>query len=92
MDAPGRRLDIITPNKSLGTILLFPGRRHGGRDQQQERETTPLARSNDQLVNTLERLSDSYRALLVGERMMDAEEILAEVSNALITAARAGNG
>jgi hypothetical protein len=27
---------MITPNKSLGTILLFPGRRHGCRDQQYE--------------------------------------------------------
>jgi hypothetical protein len=51
-----------------------------------------FARSNDQLVHTLERLRDSYRALLVGERIANAEEILAEVSNALMTAARAGNG
>jgi hypothetical protein len=42
------------------------------------------------LVHTLERLSDSYRALLVGERIRDAEEILAEVSNAIMTAATAG--
>jgi hypothetical protein len=34
---------------------------------------------------------DSYRALLVGERIRDAEEILAEVSNAIMTAATAGN-
>jgi hypothetical protein len=82
---------MITPNKSLGAILLFPGRRHGCSDRQPERETTRLARSNNQLVHTLERLSDSYRALLVGERISDAEEILAEVSNAFITAARARN-
>jgi hypothetical protein len=82
---------MITPNKSLATILPFPGRRHGCRNQQHERENTPLARSNDQLVHTLERLSDSYRALLVGEHITDAEEILAEVSNALMTAATAGN-
>jgi hypothetical protein len=82
---------MITPNNSLGTVLPFPGRRHGCSDRQPERETSRLARSNNQLVHTLERLSDSYRALLVGERVTDAEEILAEVSNALITAARAGN-
>jgi hypothetical protein len=81
---------MITPNKSLGTILSFPVR-HRCSDRQPERETTHLARSNDQLVHTLERLSDSYRALLVGERIRDAEEILAEVSNALMNAARAGN-
>jgi hypothetical protein len=81
---------MITPNRSLGTILPFPG--HRGRcDRQPEREITRLARSNNQLVHTLERLSDSYRALLVGERITDAEEILAEVSNAFITAARARN-
>jgi hypothetical protein len=82
---------MITPNKSLGKILRFPGRRHGCRDQQRERETTRLAKSNNQLFHTLERLSDSYRALLVGERITDAEEILAEVSNALMTAATPGS-
>jgi hypothetical protein len=82
---------MITPNKSLGTILPFPGGRHGYCDQQPKRETTRLAMSNNQLVHTLERLGDCYRALLVGERITDAEEILAEVSNALLNAARAGN-
>jgi hypothetical protein len=82
---------MITPNRSLGTILLFPGGRHGYCDQQPKRETSRLARSNNQLVHTLERLSDSYRALLVGERITDAEEILAEVANALMNAARAYN-
>jgi hypothetical protein len=82
---------MITPNRSLGTILPFPGGRHGYCEQQPEREATRLATSNNQLVHTLERLSDSYRALLVGERITDAEEILAEVSNAFITAARARN-
>jgi hypothetical protein len=82
---------MITPNKSLGTILPFPGERHGYCEQQPEREATRLGKSNNQLVYTLERLSDSYRALLVGERITDAEEILAEVSNALMNAAAAGN-
>jgi hypothetical protein len=83
---------MTTPNKSLRTILPFPGERHGYCDQQPEPETVRFARSNDQLVHTLERLRDSYRALLVGERIANAEEILAEVSNALMTAATAGNG
>ena len=78
---------MIKPNRSLGTILPFPGHR-GCSDIQTEREITRLARSNNQLVHTLERLGDAYRALLVGERLTDAEEILAEVSNAFITAAR----
>jgi hypothetical protein len=82
---------MITTNKSLGKILPFPGSRHGCSNRKPERETTRRARSNNQLVHTLERLSDSYRALLVGERITDAEEILAEVSNALMTAATAGN-
>jgi hypothetical protein len=82
---------MTTPNKSLGTLLPFPGGRHGYCDQQPEPETIRLARNNDQLVHTLERISDSYRALLVGERVTDAEEILADVANALMTAARAGN-
>jgi hypothetical protein len=82
---------MITRNKSLGAILLFPGRRHGCSDRHPERESTHLARSNNQLVHTLERLSDSYRALLVGERISDAEEILADVANALMNAARACN-
>jgi hypothetical protein len=82
---------MITPNRSLGTILPFPGGRHGYCDQQPEREITRLARSNDLLVHTLERLSDSYRALLVEERTTDAEEILADVANALLNAARVHN-
>jgi hypothetical protein len=80
---------MITPNKSLGTVLPFPSRRYGRRDQQHEREATRLGKSNNQLVHTLERLSDSYRVLLVGERVTDAEEILADISNALMTAATA---
>jgi hypothetical protein len=80
---------MTTPNKSLGRMLPFPGGRHGCADKQPERETTRLARSNNQLVHTLERLSDSYNALLVGERISDAEEILADVANALMNAARA---
>jgi hypothetical protein len=82
---------VITPNKSLGPILPFPCRRPSCSDKQPERETTRLARRNDQLVHTLERLGDSYRALLVGERITDPEEILADVANALINAARACN-
>jgi hypothetical protein len=80
---------MVIPDKSLGTILPFPGGRHGCSGMQPERETTRLARSNNQLVHTLERLSNSYRALLVGERITDAEEILADVANALMNAARA---
>jgi hypothetical protein len=41
---------------------------------------TICPRSNNQLANTPERPSDSYWALLVGEGMTDAKEILAEVS------------
>jgi hypothetical protein len=70
-------------------MLLFPDRR--GDPLQPERRNIRLAKSHDQLVRTLERLSDSYRALLVGERITDAEEMLAQVSNALTTAARAGD-
>jgi hypothetical protein len=82
---------VIVPNKPLGTILLFSGHRQGCSDQRPRRQTTRLARSNNQLVHTLERLSDAYRALLVGDRIRDAEEILAEVANALLTAASASD-
>jgi len=75
--------------RPLAKMLLFPDRRGGL--LQPERRSIRLARSHDQLVRTLERLSDSYRALLVGERITDAEEMLAQVSNALTTAARAGD-
>jgi hypothetical protein len=82
---------MVEPDKSLGTLLHFPDGRDGCFDQQPARGTTRLSRSNNQLVHTLERLNDVYRALLVGERIADAEEMLAEVANALMTAARAGN-
>jgi len=80
---------MIKQTRPLAKVLLFPDRRSG--PLQPERSSVPLERSHNQLVRTLERLSDSYRALLVGERIMDAEEMLAQVSNALMTAARAGD-
>jgi len=79
---------MTEPNRSLGTILPFPGPRDPRSDQQQSAQrTTRLARSNNHLVHTLERLNDVYRALLVGEHIADAEEMLAEVANALMAAA-----
>jgi hypothetical protein len=81
---------MVEPNMSLGTILPFPDGRDARSDQQSAQGTTRIARSNNQLVHTLERLNDVYRALLVGEDIADAEEMLAEVANALMTAARAG--
>jgi hypothetical protein len=81
---------MTEPNRSLGTILPFPDWRNIRPDQQFAQETTRLARSNNHLVQTLERLNDVYRALLVGEHIADAEEMLAEVANALMAAARAG--
>jgi hypothetical protein len=81
---------MTEPNRLLGTILPFPDRRNVYSDQQPGRGTTRRARSNNQLVRTLERLNDVYRALLAGEHIADAEEMLAEVANALTTAARAG--
>ena len=65
---------MTAPNKWLGMILEFPGGAHGYCDQQLETETVRPTRSNDQLVHILERLSDAYRGLLVGERIADAEE------------------
>jgi hypothetical protein len=90
-DCNGLESGVTEPNISLGTLLQFPDRRNACPDQQPERRTSRLVRSNNQLVHALERLSDSYRALLVGERIGDAEEILAEASNALMTAAKAGD-
>jgi hypothetical protein len=81
---------MTEPNRSLGTILPFPDPRNTRSDQQFAQETTRLARSNNHLVHTLERLNDVYRALLVGEHIADAEEMLAEVANAIMTATRAG--
>ncbi len=81
---------MTEPNRSLGTILPFRNRRNAASVQQPELRTARLARSNNQLVCILGRLSEVYRALLVGDRIADAEEILAEVSNALMTAGRTG--
>jgi hypothetical protein len=82
---------MIEPNRRLGTILPFPDRLNVCSAQQPGRGTTRLARSSNQLVHTLERLNDVYRALLAEERIADAEETLAEVANVLMIAARAGN-
>jgi hypothetical protein len=48
-----------------------------------------VVRSNDDLVNALVRLRDSYGAISVGEPVRDEDEILAQVQAALKGAARA---
>jgi hypothetical protein len=64
---------MMKPNRSFDMIRPFPGCRNGCSHQQHEVAATHLAMTNNQLVDTLERLSDAYRALLVGERITDAE-------------------
>jgi len=48
-----------------------------------------VLRSNDDLVNALVRLRDSYRTTSVGESVNDKDEILAQVQAALEGAAKA---
>jgi hypothetical protein len=50
-----------------------------------------IVESNDELVVVVERLRDSYRALLAGKRVKDDDEILAQVEAALQNAAKAKN-
>jgi hypothetical protein len=85
--------------KSLGTILPFPGRWHGCRDQQYERKTTlsrgatnnwltnwqsgNLVRSSEQLGCTAEPRPEKDR---LHKRFEAAESAWAEVSVALVVA------
>jgi hypothetical protein len=48
-----------------------------------------VAESNDELVHALNRLRVSYKVLLSGEPVTDAQEILKEVEDALTGAAKA---
>jgi hypothetical protein len=48
-----------------------------------------IVESNDELVVVMERIRDSYRALLAGKPVKDDDEILAQVETALRNAARA---
>lgn len=48
-----------------------------------------IVESNDELVVVVERIRDSYRALLAGKPVKDDDEILAQVESALQNAARA---
>jgi hypothetical protein len=50
-----------------------------------------IKESNDQLVAALERLRDSYKAMMAGGSVTDAEEILVVVEAALKNARRAKN-
>jgi len=47
--------------------------------------------SNDELATALTRIRDSYRAQLAVHRIKDADEILAQVEDALQNAAKAKN-
>ena len=48
-----------------------------------------IVESNDELVAVMERIRDSYRALLAGKPVKDDDEILAQVETALQNAAKA---
>ena len=48
-----------------------------------------IVESNDELVVVMERIRDSYRALLAGKPVKDDDEILAQVETALQNAAGA---
>jgi hypothetical protein len=50
-----------------------------------------IVESNDELVVVVERIRDSYRALLAGKPVKDNDEILAQVETALQNAEKAKN-
>ncbi len=74
--------------KSPEAVLPFSLPKQGVEDQI-ETWIRGVLRSNDDLVNALVRLRDSYRTTLVGESVNDEDEILAQVQAALEGAAKA---
>ncbi len=75
------------PNKKL---LGFPGSRYSVETKLLS-WVRGIVQSNDELVRGLECLRDSYKALLAGQSVTDAAEILWQVEVALSDAKRSRN-
>jgi SUMO ligase MMS21 Smc5/6 complex component len=78
----------MVKRKSPEAVLPFSLPKQGVEDQI-ETWIRGVLRSNDDLVNALVRLRDSYRTTSVGESVNDKDEILAQVQAALEGAAKA---
>ena len=72
-----RLLEFATPQVGIGAQLVTWVR--------------GIVRSNNELVPALERLRSSYRVLLAGKSVTDAEVVLWQVEGALKNAERAKN-
>jgi hypothetical protein len=60
-------------------------------EAQLEAWVTGIIQSNDALAAALERIRDSYKGMMAGESVIDAEQILATVEGALKQAEKAKN-
>jgi SUMO ligase MMS21 Smc5/6 complex component len=78
----------MVKRKSPEAVLPFSLPKQGVEDQI-ETWIRGVLRSNDDLVNALVRLRDSYRTTSVGESVNDKDEILAQVQAALEGATKA---
>jgi hypothetical protein len=73
---------MVDPQTGLGILLSFPipGKTT---DNQTDHLVYQILESNDILVRALEHLRDSYNAMMVGEPLANADEILTQAESAL---------
>jgi hypothetical protein len=73
---------MADPQQELGLLLSFPipGKTT---DNQSDHLIYRILESNDSLMTALEHLWNSYNAMMVGEPLRNADEILAQAESAL---------
>jgi hypothetical protein len=83
-------LSMETPKQPGGKVLPF-ALPEAAIEAQLEAWVAGIKGSNDKLVAALERIRDSYKTMMAGGSVTDAEEILVAVEAALKNAEKAKN-
>jgi hypothetical protein len=73
---------MVDPQTGLGVLLSFPIPEKTT-DNQTDHVIFRILESKDSLMTALERLRDSYHALMVGKPLENADEILTQAESAL---------
>jgi hypothetical protein len=73
---------MVKPAKASGKVLPFAVSRLAA-EEHLEQWIRGIVQSNSELENALERLRNSYKAMLAGKPLTDADEILMAVETAL---------
>jgi hypothetical protein len=73
---------MVAPKTELGVLLSFPIPGETT-DNQTDHLICRILQSNDSLSTALENLRNSYKAMMVGKPVENADEILTQVESAL---------